>query len=110
MEPINQLKFVFDSGNVVLSLVAVFCCINVVMKTKKELKRAFEYFFASFSVLLLASLLEMNKYTGLISFMQAKWVLIISRFIALFFSVVAVIIMCKMVKRQTKCDPGVEKE
>lgn len=103
IEPINQLKFFFDSGNVILSAVAVMLIGIVVMKTEKELKRSFEFFFIAFSVLFISSVFEMDKYTGVISSMQAKWVLIVSRFIGLVFMVWASLVMAKLVKKQIKC-------
>jgi len=110
MEPINQLKFFFDSGNVILSAIAVILIGIVVMKTEKELKRSFELFFIAFFVLFISSVFEMDKYIGVISSMQAKWVLIVSRFIGLIFITWASLVMAKLVKKQIKCVRPQEEE
>lgn len=102
MEPINQLKFFFDCAILLLSLVASIVSLLVVMRTEKELKRTFEFFFASFAILFLASIIEMNKYFGAISSMQAKWVLIMSRFIALCLSTTAMVVMLHLARKQIK--------
>ena len=103
MESTNQLKFFFDSAIILLSAVASIFSLLVVMKTEKELKKTFEFFFASFIILFLASILEMNKYVGAISSMQAKWVLIVSRFATLCLSTSATVVMFRLVKNQIRC-------
>lgn len=104
MEPISKIRLFFDFGNIMLSFVAAVVCLVVVMKTEKELKKVFEYFFISLAVVFVASILEMNKYFNIISEMQTQWVLVISRFLSLLCKAVAFLIMLGIVRKQIQCD------
>jgi hypothetical protein len=70
----------------------------IIIKTEKELKKVFELFFVSFSILFLSSVFGLNRFFEIITPVEAELALVISRLISLIFVFFACFLMMKLVK------------
>jgi|GEM_PF-5668373 len=99
----NYITCFINLGTSLLIIVAISFITIIVMKTEKELKKVFELFFVSNSILFLASVFSLNKIFGIINSSDVEMALVVSRFLALLFTSYAYYTMAKLVKNiQTK--------
>ena len=97
-----KLTLIFDLINVVLSATAVILTIQVIMRTEKKLDTVFKNFLFTALVLAVATLIQLNKYVGLVNPDFADVVAHLSRMLALVFFLTGLLVMLRIIRKASK--------
>ena len=87
--------------NFLLALLGVICMTKIVYRTEKRLDKVFKLFHLSASVLLIATILDLSFYWGIVPGNWAKIIILVSRALALLFFFLAGCQMIKLINEES---------
>lgn len=92
----------FDLMVVVLSFASVIMLVSIVLRTEKWLDKAMKSYLIVAIVILIASVIQLNKHYSLISLEKQNILFLLSRVVAMYFFCTASYMMLKIVNKEHK--------